>query len=101
MSQQPTTNTDGEHLLVTVKAYLSATFSPKISGLFLHWVSVVCGLNHIIRNYVVFTSIQSVVHVFEINEAGMASIPPTLTPNEIWAITAVPAAIPATIMVGL
>ena len=41
------------------------------------------------------------VHVFEIKEEGMAAIPPTLTPNEIWAITAVPAAIPATIMVGL
>ena len=41
------------------------------------------------------------MHVFEINAEGEPAIPPTLTPNEIWAITAVPIAIPATIMVGL
>ena len=49
----------------------------------------------------VFTSIQSWVHVFEIKADGEAAIPPMLTPNEIWAITGVPIAIPATIMVGL
>ena len=41
------------------------------------------------------------VHVFEIKEEGEAKIPPTLTPNEIWAAIGVPIAIPATIMVGL
>ena len=55
----------------------------------------------LIRNYVVFTSIQSAEHVFEIKEVGMASIPPTLTPNEICAVIGVPTSIPATIMVGL
>ena len=55
----------------------------------------------LIRNYVVFTSIQSAVHVFEIKEEGMAAIPPTLTPNEIWVASGVPASAPAGVMVGL
>ena len=49
----------------------------------------------------VFTSIQSWVHVAEIMAEGEAAIAPMLSPNEIWAITGVPIAIPATIMVGL
>ena len=100
MSQQPTTNTDGEHLLITVKAYLSATFSPNISDFFSSLG--VCSLwIRLIRNYEVFTSIQSVVHVFEIKEEGEARIPPTLTPNEIWAVIIVPTSIPAPFMVVL
>ena len=101
MSQQLTTNTDGEHLLITVKAYLSATFSQNISDFFSSLG--VCSLwIELIRNYVVFTSIQSEVHVFEIKEEGMAAIPPTLTPNEIWAAGGVPvAAIIAASILGL
>ena len=100
MNQQLTTNTDGEHLLITVKAYLSATFSQNISDFFSSLG--VCSLwIELIRNYVVFTSIQSAVHVFEIKEEGEASIPPALTPNEIWVITGVPMAAPAGVMVGL
>ena len=100
-TQQPTTNTDGEHLLITVKAYLSATFSPNISDFFSSLG--VCSLwIELIRNYVVFTSIQSAVHVFEIKEEGMAAIPPMLTPNEIWAASGVPpSAIIVASMVGL
>ena len=48
-----------------------------------------------------FTSIQSWLHVFETIEAGIAAIADMLSPNEIWAMIGVPAAIPVTIMVGL
>jgi hypothetical protein len=41
------------------------------------------------------------VHVFEIKEEGMVRIPPTLTPNEIWAVIIVPTSIPAPFMVVL
>ena len=52
--------------------------------------------------YLELTSIQSLVHVFEIREAGLARVGPTLTPNEIWASIGVPiAARIAAIMVGL
>ena len=49
-----------------------------------------------------FTSIQSWLHVFEINDAGFAAVADMLNPNEIAALIGVPiAAVIAAIMVGL
>ena len=90
MSEQPTTNTD----IFVFHIHSAQTF--QIYFFILRSMSV-----DWINKKLVFTSIQSWVHVAEIKEEGEAAIPPMLSPNEIWAIIGVPIAIPETIMVGL